>query len=432
MTFWELYDRTNFLITLLAAEFVVCSRAEKRPHYFLRLVAGFLPLCLFSVFWNDIVEFFRFENLIQLLAVNGSRYLIVFLLSMGLIALAYKVDIWSNLFYCVMAYSIQHIANAGCYMILSLISVSPLTYAGALLLAVISAISYAALWLLFIRRLDKKTPIVINNKYLLAISAVALLLIVFVSLFGVVLSGGAGEYADILFLIINLYSSLFALFCIFLEVSLLSIRRSQLETAILKRLISSANSQYIKAKDNIDIINDRCHNLKYQVLALRDKLGQPELDKISSAIDIYDSTFKTGNTALDVILTEKNLVCREKNVRLTCMVRGELFKDWSESDIYVLFGNAIDNALQAAEELEDEKRLISIKEKKRGNISNICIENYYHGAIELEDGLPVTQRGETFHGYGMKSIRMLVEKYHGELRVVLDNDIFRLNILLFH
>lgn len=431
MTLLELYDRSNFLLQLFAAELVVCSHAEKRTHYALRLLGSFAPVFLLAIFLPDVMDLFPFDGLLGIGIIIGARYLIVFLLTMGIIALAYKVDFWSCLFYSVMAYAAQHIAYNGYRSLSTLLLVSLPTYGQALLLAAVSAACYGLLWLAFVRRLDRKTPIVVNNKYLLVLSAMVLELIVFVSFFGVMLSGSAGENRDTLRLIINLFSSSAALFCILLEVSILSIKRSELETLVLKRLVDSTREQYVRSKDNIDIINFKCHDLKHQISALQGKIEQAELDRISSAIDIYDSAFKTGSDALDVILVEKNLLCKEKHVRLTCMVRGEVFRDWSESDVYVLFGNAIDNALNAVEGLDEDKQLISIREERRGNISNIRIENYYQGEIGFEDGLPVTQKDRDFHGYGMKSIRMLVEKYNGELRVDLSHGIFQLNILLF-
>ncbi len=154
------------------------------------------------------------------------------------------------------------------------------------------------------------------------------------------------------------------------------------------------------------------------------------MDKITEAVEIYDASFKTGNDALDVVLTEKSLICREKKIRLTCMLDGSALAAFKPSDIYSLFGNAIDNAIEGVEGLEAEKRIISISEERREKLTCITIENFYSGNIEIRDSLPVTHKDTDYHGFGTKSIRMIAEQYDGEIRITVDGDIFALNIFL--
>lgn len=63
----------------------------------------------------------------------------------------------------------------------------------------------------------------------------------------------------------------------------------------------------------------------------------------------------------------------------------------------------------------------------------IIITNYCNGQIKITDGMPVTTKAEEvgFHGFGMKSMRLLAEKYHGSLHVRLEEDVFVLTIILF-
>ena len=60
-----------------------------------------------------------------------------------------------------------------------------------------------------------------------------------------------------------------------------------------------------------------------------------------------------------------------------------------------------------------------------------CIENYYDGTLKLEHGLPVTTRDHPMdHGYGMRSIQEIAQKYGGSISVDMENQIFLLSILL--
>ena len=92
----------------------------------------------------------------------------------------------------------------------------------------------------------------------------------------------------------------------------------------------------------------------------------------------------------------------------------------------------LDNAIEAVERNADENRRcigMSVKESK-GMIS-AHFENYYAGKLDFDDGLPLTTKSDKrYHGFGMKSIKMLAEKYGGYVSVKAEDGVFNLNILL--
>lgn len=152
--------------------------------------------------------------------------------------------------------------------------------------------------------------------------------------------------------------------------------------------------------------------------------------QISETIAVIGLLFDTGNKALDTVLKEKWFRCAKEKITLTCMADGNNLRFMSESDIYSLFGNAIDNAMAAVSNLPEEKRFISITENKKGNLLDISIENYYDGKVDFEDGLPKSKRDLRYHGFGVKSMKMIAEKYGGRLSVCVNDDLFRVDIFL--
>lgn len=61
----------------------------------------------------------------------------------------------------------------------------------------------------------------------------------------------------------------------------------------------------------------------------------------------------------------------------------------------------------------------------------IHLENYYQGELNFTDGLPRTTKGdENYHGFGVKSIQMVVEKYKGNVSLLASDGIFNLNITI--
>lgn len=208
------------------------------------------------------------------------------------------------------------------------------------------------------------------------------------------------------------------------------------EIRLLRQIQRMKKEQYEMAKESIEQINIKCHDIKQQILQLCDREGKyisPDfVQELNRQIYIYDSIYKTGNTPLDVILTEKSLVCGANDIRMACMADGQDMDFMSESDIYSLLGNIIDNAIESELKLKNhEKREIDLLIKRKGNLLHIQEQNYFEDEIRMEKGFPVTSKGDKEnHGFGMKSIRMLVDKYHGELQITAEDQIFSIDILL--
>lgn len=113
--------------------------------------------------------------------------------------------------------------------------------------------------------------------------------------------------------------------------------------------------QYEITSDTIENINRKCHDLKYQIHNLSDITDETEkreyLQELERDIMIYDVSLQTGNRALDVVLMEKGLFCKNHEIQWSCMVDGSRMNFMKAEDIYGIFGNALDNAIEAVSRL---------------------------------------------------------------------------------
>ena len=150
-------------------------------------------------------------------------------------------------------------------------------------------------------------------------------------------------------------------------------------------------------------------------------------------VSLYVASVKTGNDVIDLILTDKSILCRSKNIRITCIADCRNIGFMANGDLYALFGNIIDNAVEAVSAVDDEcMRCIGVNiHEVRGWIS-IMVENYFDGVLSFdEDGLPATRKHDRgIHGYGLKSVRHIAEKYGGNMAVESCGNIFRISVLL--
>lgn len=217
---------------------------------------------------------------------------------------------------------------------------------------------------------------------------------------------------------------------------LFQIAQAQSESRITQELWRQDRRQYDQIKESIEIVNIKCHDLRHQLRAARES-GQVDpgfLREVEKSISIYDSSVKSGNETLDVILTDRRLHCEAAGIQLTCMTDGKQLDFMERSDIISLFSNLLENAMEYETTVpEEEKRFISLTVRSVEQFLNIHIENYFEGELVLRDGLlPSQKRDKTGHGYGIKSIRQIVEKYGGTMKLQVEDGMFQVNILIPH
>ena len=133
-----------------------------------------------------------------------------------------------------------------------------------------------------------------------------------------------------------------------------------------------------------------------------------------------------------MVLSEKSLVCKQNNIRLVPIIDGTLLSFMENNDVYSLFENALENAIKALKEEDEQYRSLFINVVKRNNATVIKIENYCSKGVEFEDGMPKSKQDNRFHGFGTKSIEYIAKKYNGQAVFNYKNNVFSLTICFFN
>lgn len=223
------------------------------------------------------------------------------------------------------------------------------------------------------------------------------------------------------------------MFVNYLQRSVLYMRK---EYDTIQNVLQSQYIQYQRSKESIDLINRKYHDLKHQIAVLRAEtdLSRQEayLKEMEKGIRDYEVQNKTGNSVLDTVLTNKSFSCSENHIQFICVADGSLLSNMDVMDICTIFGNALDNAIECEMGISDEeKRVIQLALFSKKDFVVIRIENYFEGALDFKEGLPVTTKKDTdYHGYGIKSIRYTVEKYGGNVYVSTHENWFELGIII--
>lgn len=151
--------------------------------------------------------------------------------------------------------------------------------------------------------------------------------------------------------------------------------------------------------------------------------AQQCLDSIQSAFSEIANTVDTGNKLIDSILTYG--VKKAEEVGVT--IRPEIWVDskinFPATDLFVIIGNTLDNAIEACCQIEDEaKRIISVGLHQKNHLLLYEISNPYNGKK--------TQKPGKIHGYGLKNVEACVERNDGLMSISKENGIFAVSIQL--
>ena len=212
--------------------------------------------------------------------------------------------------------------------------------------------------------------------------------------------------------------------------------RVQKDLSENKNLWKQRQMQYEISRENIALITQKCHDMKYQIAALiqmdgYDKKRNLFIKDIQNMIEIYDNDVQTGNEVLDTILMEKGLYCKMHNIEWTCVADGKLLEFLDVIDLFAIMGNALDNAVEGVEKCkEDQYKSIGVRVWKKDLFAVVQVENSFVGELKWKDGLPLTsKKDKENHGIGIRSIKEIVEKYEGTLNIRVQDGSFILTIL---
>ena len=156
-----------------------------------------------------------------------------------------------------------------------------------------------------------------------------------------------------------------------------------------------------------------------QVLAAYLETGQVEkarafLDEINDTLVKVDTVLKTGNTMVDAILNSKISLMHTKEITVdaTAKVPGELRVE--DIDLCVIIGNLLDNAMEACENLPKEQRFVRIYISVKETHLYMVFTNSA-GKKQIKIGNLFTSTKGSGHGFGLKRVDELIEKYGGYL-----------------
>ena len=175
-------------------------------------------------------------------------------------------------------------------------------------------------------------------------------------------------------------------------------------------------------------------------LVAGEKYGEVEkyIGKLDETIEELTYKFSTGNAVTDVIINDKYRLAKDAGITFSVKFEYRKTDTISAFDMGVVLHNLLDNALEACEKLDRERRYISLNLKRKEHFLLIEVENSFDGMLiwEDEEKIPATTKQSGLpdilmeHGVGLKNVKDVAERYLGYMDIRAEKDTFRVTVML--
>lgn len=411
--------RWLFMAELYLAEilFMIPYR-KRRGRFALRLSLSSAVYFLFGLFFPERLGAFSYGAYITYA---------IFAVSLAVQLFSSAFSLRKVAFNCAGAYALQSLCTnvSGCIRVLSGISGS---WRYLIDLACV-AVLYTAGYFLFAVRSQKDEDVNISRVFMLFLTLAVLFLVDFMS--KQMRAQGLGN--NIVCLVSLSCSNVLVLL---LQYSSFSAGKLKEENEYMEIVLAAEQEQYRQSCESIELVNVKHHDLAHKLAELRSGTDggttAEVLSDMEDAVRAYAAVAKTGNDALDSVLTQKSMVCRGRGIQFSYIVDGAEMGFMRAADIWSLLCNGLDNAIECECGVEDpEKRIIFLNIGRRERMLTVHLENYCEKKISFESGLPQTDKADREnHGIGVRSIRYIAQKYGGHSVFAAVGDFFCMDVMI--
>ncbi len=208
------------------------------------------------------------------------------------------------------------------------------------------------------------------------------------------------------------------------------------EYHLLKASLASQEKFAIETKERYTEMKTLRHDAKHYLSAAAELItdGKPEEAKsyiesvINEKINRAVVGVKTGSAVIDAVINRRLEVCAEKNIEMKCFIDTRFVSE-NDVDVSILLSNLLDNAIEGCSGTNFPQIELIVKRKK--SLTNITVKNSISGSVLNENPkLKTSKKDKSAHGYGIRSIKNIAEKYNGSVNFLDENGYFLTEIWL--
>lgn len=175
------------------------------------------------------------------------------------------------------------------------------------------------------------------------------------------------------------------------------------------------------------------HNLVNELIVLKGGIEGNDRESVIHNLNILinrnknsDNISNSGNDTIDALINYKYNVAKEYGIDFMLKIYIPEELPIEQCDLGVVLGNTLDNAIEATKDCKDNKKMIEIFMGIKKEAWVMLIRNpYEHRLVEDRAGnLISTKQDNKRHGFGLKSVKRIVESYNGEVLTDITTNMF--------
>ncbi|MBQ9375768.1 MAG: GHKL domain-containing protein [Ruminococcus sp.] len=221
--------------------------------------------------------------------------------------------------------------------------------------------------------------------------------------------------------------------------SLLKTQRENTELQLQAQKAELDTEYYTLLQNQYENSNILIHDIKRHLLSIKELSNENDCDGIEHYIDNLYSEYEVKNIKkysnhklVNAIINRYAKVFADSGITFNCDIRNIDFSFIADNDLTSLLDNLLENALEASRDSEEKKVELQITPTNVNYIS-LTLNNSCSTAPNIKNGkLITTKKKSAPHGYGIKSIKRIADKYDGDVSFEYDepNYLFKMRIIL--
>lgn len=202
------------------------------------------------------------------------------------------------------------------------------------------------------------------------------------------------------------------------------------------QLLAMESSRYMELRAYMDQTRHLRHDFRQHLHVIAGLTEAGQLEELKSYLSQYETELADkrpilcANAAVDALAGHYDQEARQQGVAVEWKLELPRLVPMPEADLCTILGNLVENSLHATQKLAPDQRQVRVMARMiTPAMMGILVENRYDGVLKKQGGILHSTKHEG-RGVGLVSIETAVRKYHGNLTVEPENNIFRVNILL--
>lgn len=193
------------------------------------------------------------------------------------------------------------------------------------------------------------------------------------------------------------------------------------EYHLLKASLASQEKFAVEVRERYTEMKTLRHDIKHYLSATAELIKDGKSEKAKSYIESVINErinpavvgVNTGSAVIDAVINRRLEVCAEKNIEMKCLIDTRFVSD-NDVDVSILLSNLLDNAIEGCSGIDYPQIELIVKRKK--SLTYITVKNSIVRSVLNENPkLKTRKKDKSAHGYGIRSIKNIAEKYNGSV-----------------